>query len=121
MEGRIALIQETHWDPATAALWAGLFPGCKVLSSPARPGPQGGPQGGVAILLPPTWHCVEHKVMAPGCALQATVRPAQGGAEVIVQTVYFPPEAREEVATAYLAALERYSEGGPFCFRCGRL
>ena len=48
MEGRIALIQETHWDSAAAALWAGLFPGCRVLASPARPGPHGGPQGGGA-------------------------------------------------------------------------
>ena len=30
------------------------------------------------------------------------------------RSVYFPPEAREEVAAAYLAALEQHWQDGPF-------
>ena len=91
MEGRITMLQETHWDDTSAAMWAGLCPGCKVLASPARPGPHGGPQGGVAILLPPTWRCLEIKKLVPGCVLQARIRAAASGTEVLVQSVYLPP------------------------------
>ena len=94
MGGRVALLQETHWDEATAGVWAGLFPNCQVLSGPARPGPTGGPQGGVAIIVPAGWECTHWEVLVPGCVLQARLRrraESERGEDFLVQSVYFPP------------------------------
>ena len=123
MEGRVALLQETHWDPAAAAVWAGLFPGCRVLPSPARLGPGGRPQGGVAIIVPPNWTVVDWDVLVPACAVQARLRPQ--GAEpqgleagtagtVLVQSLYFPPASRPADIGLYAAALDRTARDGPF-------
>ena len=53
--GRPVAIQETHWTPDCEAVWAALIPGAKLYSSPARKGPRGGPQGGVAVFVPDSW------------------------------------------------------------------
>ena len=50
--GRIVLLQETHWTDVDIAVWETAFPAATVLAAPATLGPRGGPQGGVAILLP---------------------------------------------------------------------
>eukprot|EP00969_Alexandrium_andersonii_P268848 11882208-Alexandrium_andersonii.AAC.1 len=57
--GQVVVLQETHWNPEEAALWAGQFPLARVYSSPCRVGPRGGAQGGVSILVPPCWRVVE--------------------------------------------------------------
>ena len=54
LRGIVVALQETHWTPASAAVWGGLFPGAQVFSSEA-PGPPEDdplrrPRGGVAIL-----------------------------------------------------------------------
>jgi hypothetical protein len=56
LQGIVVALQETHWTPASAAVWGGLFPGAQVFSSEA-PGPPEDdplrrPRGGVAILAP---------------------------------------------------------------------
>ena len=56
LQGIIVALQETHWTPASAAVWGGLFPGAQVFSSEA-PGPEEDdpllrPRGGVAIIAP---------------------------------------------------------------------
>ena len=43
----------------------------EVVSSPARPGPNGGPQGGATILVPPGWRCLERLQLVPACAVAA--------------------------------------------------
>ena len=63
---------------------------------------------------PPTWHCVELKELVPSCVLQARIRATDSNAEVLVQSVYLPPDAREEIVTAYQMALELHREDGPF-------
>ena len=121
LEGRIVLLQETHWDPPAEALWAGLFAGCRVLSTPARLGPAGGPQGGAAIIVPPGWDCVEWGVLVPACAVQARLRRrgACEGAEepergFLVQSVYFPPDDVSPACEAYIHAINCRGDGGPF-------
>ena len=42
----VVCLQELHWSEQDASIWAGLFPACQVVSTAARPGPRGGPQGG---------------------------------------------------------------------------
>ena len=63
---------------------------------------------------PPTWHCVELKELVPSCVLQARIRTAARDVEVVVQSVYLPPDAREETVTAYQAALDQHGDDGPF-------
>ena len=75
LRGRIIALQETHWDEAVAARWGALFPGSVVLAAPARPGPNGGRQGGVAIILPAGYRCVSHRTLYEGCALEVIVEP----------------------------------------------
>ena len=90
--GDICLLQETHWYPRDAALWGGLFPQATLYHSPARPGPEGGPQGGVAILLPSTWEVQDVTALVPACALQVTARRrARGSAAIRFHSIYFPP------------------------------
>eukprot|EP00974_Lingulodinium_polyedra_P013006 1261981-Lingulodinium_polyedra.AAC.1 len=63
------MLQETHWGTQAAAAWAaGLIPHTKVAASPARPGPRGGRQGGVAIICTAPQRLLEHRVIVPGCA-----------------------------------------------------
>ena len=50
--GSVVLLQETHWTLAAAAQWGGLFSAAQVAHSVARVGPRGGPQGGVAVVVP---------------------------------------------------------------------
>ena len=71
--GHIVLLQETHWTEAAAAQWGGLFPAVEVRHSAARAGPRGGPQGGVAVLVPRPHRVVADRVLVAGCALEVTV------------------------------------------------
>ena len=50
--GRLVLLQETHWDAADCAIWASAFPAATAYATPAGRGPRGGPQGGVAAIVP---------------------------------------------------------------------
>ena len=43
LRGIVVALQETHWTPASAALWGGLFPGAQVFSSEAPRPPRGRP------------------------------------------------------------------------------
>ena len=62
----VLCVQETHWSPADADIWeAGT--GVTVVSAIARPGPRGGPQGGVAILIPADVGLSESRPLVPGC------------------------------------------------------
>eukprot|EP00959_Pyramimonas_sp_CCMP1952_P278439 5821358-Pyramimonas_sp.AAC.1 len=50
--GRIGLIQGTHWTEHEAAVWSTMFHARTLIASPAYTGPAGGRAGGVAILIP---------------------------------------------------------------------
>eukprot|EP00969_Alexandrium_andersonii_P373024 15483045-Alexandrium_andersonii.AAC.1 len=71
-QGALVGIQETHWTEADAGVWASQFPLAKVVAAPDRPGPAGGAQGGVALVLPRGWEPVRSQVVVPGCCLDVT-------------------------------------------------
>ena len=69
LQGRIVAIQETHWDSRDEAVWQGMFPGTDVVSSPARLGPRGGPQGGIALLAPRPYELMAQREVLAGCSV----------------------------------------------------
>jgi len=98
--GRLVLLQETHWDDTTAAIWTGgVFPHCRVAAAPACAGPGGGPQGGVAILCPAPFQCGEARILHPGCAVAVDV-VAPGRDPITIVSVYLPPGRQEDTAIA---------------------
>ena len=72
-DGTIVAIQETHWRGSGAAIWEGLFPGAEVVATCARPGPNEGPQGGVAIIVPVKYAVIGKRTVIPGLCVEATV------------------------------------------------
>ena len=120
-EGKVVLLQETHWSAADIGIWSGLFPGTEVAASAARVGPGGGPQGGVAILVPAHLHIVQWTVIEPACAVEAHLAPnGCSNAVMRVQSLYFPPADRHRIVQAYAgAAMQRTTESAP-PFRHGR-
>eukprot|EP00975_Prorocentrum_lima_P051950 10879122-Prorocentrum_lima.AAC.1 len=69
--GSIAMIQETHWEPGRAGVWAQLLPHTTVVESPATVEDGGDPKGGVAVLVPAP-AVVEREVRVPGVLAAAT-------------------------------------------------
>ena len=96
LAGTIVAVQETHWTEADAAVWGGLFPGSQVASSPASRGPRGGPQGGVALLIPHPWVVLQVREVLPGRYLEADVAqgPGPDAPRLTVASFYAPPEHR---------------------------
>ena len=87
--GRVVLLQETHWSEADIAVWQTSFPAATVLASAAAAGPRGGPQGGVAILLPAEFQVTSRAELVPGFALEAHVTHSTRPAMRLV-SVYLP-------------------------------
>eukprot|EP00974_Lingulodinium_polyedra_P008685 830052-Lingulodinium_polyedra.AAC.1 len=55
-------------------------PHTKVAASPARPGPRGAKQGGVAMVCPFPQRLLEHRTIVPGCAVRRSWRrPRESG------------------------------------------
>ena len=82
---------------------------------PARLGPRGGPQGGVAVLLPPGVELVSSRVLVPGCAIEVVARHGGGGTDgwvATVRSVYLPPDSRREVLHDLRANLGARCAGG---------
>ena len=100
----MVVLQETGGDDATVEVWSGLFAQARVAAAPARPGPLGGPQGGVAVIVPFPLVLESSVVLADGCAVEARVRDPAGGAAFRVRTSYFPPGARQEASEALVRA-----------------
>lgn len=73
---QVILLQETHWNEQQGAVWgSGLMAHTVVVIAPARTCPlHGGPQGGVAILVPQPLVVVHQAIMVPGCVVQARIR-----------------------------------------------
>ena len=99
ISGRPVAIQETHWTTDCEAVWTALFPGARLYSSPARKGPRGGPQGGVAVLVPDSWQERNFKIHVSGCCVDVTAINHQGDVTRIIN-VYAPPDSRTEVLEA---------------------
>ena len=104
LEGRVVALQETHWDEAAVEVWAGLFAQARVAAAPARPGPLGGPQGGVAGIVPFPLVLESSAVLADGCAVEARVWDPASRAAFRVRSVYFPPGARREALDSLVRA-----------------
>ena len=114
--GTVVLLQETHWDAEAAAIWSsGVLPHGAVAHSLSRPGPQGGPQGGVAVLCPGPKRVVARKELVPGCAVAATIAGPSDEPAVTYVSIYMPPGCQMEV----LSALEGAPPPGA-AFRRGR-
>eukprot|EP00974_Lingulodinium_polyedra_P125828 11195996-Lingulodinium_polyedra.AAC.1 len=66
----VALLRETHWPQAVAAIWSsGLFVHAGVFFSASCSGARGALQGGVAILCPSPWTVASQRVFVPGCVV----------------------------------------------------
>ena len=71
--GIIVALQETHWAARDIAVWSGLLPGAEVVASEARPGPNRGPQGGVALVIPLRYDMLSSRTVITGLCAEATV------------------------------------------------
>ena len=74
-----------------------------VIASPARPGPNGGFQGGTAVFLPPRISCLASSILIPACVQCAECRINTFNVDFTVVVVYLPPDSRLEVLSALLA------------------
>ena len=107
--GALLGLAETHWDSAHIALWRTLFPGAEVRASPARVGPRGGPQGGVALVIPNGITIEGDSVTPPecgGCAICTIIRLANGTRQRMI-VLYLPPGKQ----VALLHALTAWARG----------
>ena len=91
-------------DGGRHSVWASAFPGATVLAYPAGEGPQGGPAGGVALLLPHGAHLISPRELVPGCALEVMAALGDRPATRLV-SLYLPDDHREEVLQQLRAAL----------------
>ena len=103
-QGRIVALQETHWSLIDVSTWASLLPGCSVVASPARPGPAGGPQGGVALLVPDRFPVLERRDLVPGLFVAAKVDFGEYQDWVCSAYIPPPPAPQLQFARALLAA-----------------
>ena len=71
--GIIVALQETRWAARDIAVWSGLFPGAEVVASEARPRPNRGPQGGVALFIPLRYEIQSSRAVITGLCAEATV------------------------------------------------
>ena len=87
--GRAVLLQETHWSREDEAVWAPLFPTARLHATPAVPGPRGGAQGGVAVLLPHGADVLRTAEAVPGSAVLVELR--KDGQLARLVSLYLPP------------------------------
>ena len=101
-EGTIVVIQATDWRGSDAAIWEGLFPGAEVVATDARPGPNDGPQGGVAVIVPIKYEVFDRRTVVPGLCVEATVRQRDEptGMAWVTQSLYLPPDDRQAASEA---------------------
>ena len=119
LRGHVVVLQETHWNAVDAQMWEKSFAGCTLVALPARLGPGGGQQGGVAVLLPPGYVYKGRSVVVPGCVMDVffDLPPAMvqalgdshpgasspdtvGWAPFAVRAVYIPPDDRTATVLA---------------------
>ena len=112
--GRIVFLQETHWSEADLAVWGACFPASTLLAAHAVLGPRGGPQGGVAILLPQGMAVLSHRVLVPGCALEVCVE--LDGRRARLLSLYLPPGEQRRVLPVLASSLP---EDGAALFAAG--
>eukprot|EP00974_Lingulodinium_polyedra_P053025 5096603-Lingulodinium_polyedra.AAC.1 len=62
----------------------------------ARPGPQGGPQGGVVFVCPGPRRATGARELVFGRAIEATITDASGPGSANFLSVYPPPDMQEE-------------------------
>ena len=79
-QGKVVLLQETHWDDAAAEHWAGALGQVSVAHAAATAGPSGRPHGGVAVLVPRPFLLANQTVLDPGCGVEARVEDPRGRA-----------------------------------------
>ena len=96
-KNNVVCLSETHWSNADAATWAACFPAATLYHTAATPGPQGGPAGGTAILVPHKLETLSHTVLVDGCALLVEVRDRETLTQSHVLSLYFPPNRRQEI------------------------
>ena len=97
---KVVCLQETHWSQADAARWAALFPDATVCASPARTGPAGSPQGGVAVIFNGSYRLEEQSVLVPGCAINVSL--SKEGKQSTFCSLYLPPDMRHTTLRALL-------------------
>ena len=98
MQGKVFLLQETHWETADLAVWETLFPAATIIASEAVNG-----AGGVAIIIPPAVEIIREHTLVPGYAILAELR--YRGQSIRVLSWYLPPGRRDEVMAQISQAL----------------
>ena len=116
--GNVVLLQETHWTLAAAAQWGGLFSAAQVAHSVARMGPRGGPQGGVAVVVPFPHRVIRTREIVPGCVLEVLVAVRGTQRQVAFVSLYFPPDGRGHVLDAPAGSRPPRGTGGVYGRRC---
>ena len=74
------------------------------MAAEARPGPNGGPQGGVALVIPVKYEILNSRTIIPGLCVDATVmkRGERPRTEWVLRSLYLPPDDRRAAVEAYV-------------------
>ena len=116
VKGVVVAIQETHWDPAAEQAWEALLPDTRIVSTGATVGPRGGPQGGVALVIPREHELLEWKVLKEGCGVAAKIRRKGEEEHGWYISAYAPPEHQlstvKDIARNAKTAVEEDGGGG---------
>ena len=94
----IVCLQETNWTKFQSTAVQTTLSQAKVLSSP-RPDDLGPGSGGVAILVPPTWHVQESEEVVPGFVLRA--RLISQGHLLDVYSFYVHADSSHDILTRW--------------------
>ena len=122
-----------NWDvPLGGAMWSccrrrigrlrlrrsgeAFFCAAQVAHSVAREGPLGGPQGGVAVVVPLPHRILKTREVVPGCVLEVVAAVCGTQRRAPFVSIYLPPDGRSQVLDALqgmgaLAAPEVYAGG----------
>ena len=99
LEGRIVMIQETHWDTTAAELWRATCAAGQVYYSNAVDGDEGSASSaGVATIVPRGWDVAGPPVVhIAGHCFDVLVRPPGGAETVRYRNAYGHPDRRAEL------------------------
>ena len=107
-------LQETHWDTAAIAIWETLFPTAAVVAAPATQGPRGGPQGGVAVLLPAGLTLQSRNTLAAGAGIEVVAADPTGQTRRYV-SLYLPPGQQRQTLDILVRTLRWTSTATVAC------
>ena len=87
------------------------FLGAEVVATGARPGPNRGPQGGVALVIPVRYVLINSRTVIEGLSVEATIakRGDFHGTEWVIRSIDLPPDDRRAATEANIEESQRRS------------